>query len=246
MGRYRLDVGYDGTAYGGWQVQPNARTIQGELERALGTITGETVKVHCSGRTDAGVHARGQVAHFDLGLGRPCHELLRGINAILDPDIRALRVLPAPADFHARRSAAGKEYRYFIWNAPVMQPVLRLYRAHVRRPLDAAAMGAAAARLEGHHDFSSFAANAMRPVESAVRNLFKLRVSKRGPEITISARGEGFLYKMVRSLAGFLIKVGEGELAPEFADLLLASARRTAVVPTAQPQGLFLWRVWYV
>lgn len=246
MGRYRLDVAYDGTAYGGWQVQPNARTVQGELERALLTITGGAVKVHCSGRTDAGVHAREQVAHFDLAADRSPSELLRGINAQLDPDIRALRVQPAPADFHARRSATAKEYRYFIWNAPIMQPALRLYRAHVRRPLDAAAMCAAAEKLEGRHDFASFAANPMRPVESTVRNLFALRVVKRGPEVTISARGEGFLYKMARSLAGFLIKVGEGELAPEFADLLLASARRTAVVPTAQPQGLFLWRVWYV
>lgn len=246
MGRYRLDIGYDGTAYGGWQVQPNARTIQGELERALKTITGETVKVHGSGRTDAGVHAREQVAHFDLELDRACNELQRGMNALLDPDVRVLQVLSESGDFHARRSALGKEYRYFIWNAQVMQPALRLYRAHVRRPLDAKAMNFAAERLEGLHDFAAFSANPLRPVESTVRNLFELRVIKRGPEVTIVASSEGFLYKMVRSLAGFLVRVGEGELAPEFADAILASGRRTAVVPTAQPQGLFLWRVWYV
>ena len=246
MGRYRLDVGYDGTAYGGWQVQPNARTIQGKLEQALHTITGETVKVHGSGRTDAGVHAREQVAHFDLELDRPCHELLRGMNALLDPDIRALRLKSAAPDFHARRNAIGKEYRYFIWNDPVMQPVLRLYRAHVRRPLDAAAMKSAAARLEGRHDFAAFSANPLRPVESTVRTLMELRVVKRGPEVVIRAQSDGFLYKMVRSLAGFLIRVGEGELAPESADAILSSGQRTALVPTAHAQGLFLWRVWYV
>lgn len=242
--RYRIDIAYDGTNYAGWQVQPNGVTVQQRLEEALERLTGAAVKVHGSGRTDRGVHARGQVAHFDLPGAAPT-SLLRGLNALLPADIRVLRLKRVAADFHARRQATAKEYRYFIWNDEWLPPFHRLYKAHVRRPLNVEAMRAAAARLVGRHDFQAFAANPDRAVESTVRTLWQLRVTRRGREIVIAARADGFLYRMVRSLAGFLIRVGEGEAAPEEAARILATRRRTARVPTAPPQGLFLWKVWY-
>jgi len=148
-------------------------------------------------------------------------------------------------DFHARRSAVGKEYRYLIWNGKVMPPFLYRYRAHIRRPLDLEAMRQAAGLLTGKHDFAAFTANPNRIVESTVRTLSILAVREKGNEVAIIACGDGFLYRMVRSLAGFLIRVGQGELAPSEAENILEQKKRTAVVPTAPPQGLFLWRVNY-
>jgi tRNA pseudouridine38-40 synthase len=170
---------------------------------------------------------------------------MKGLNALLPPDIRILRLTRAKADFHARRSAIRKEYRYFIWNHSILDPCRRLYAAHVRHPLDVKAMREAAALLEGRHDFAAFTANPNREVESTVRELKYLRVRKTGTLITVRAASEGFLYKMVRSLCGLLIRVGEGAETPEAARHILHSKVRTARVPTAAPQGLFLWRVWY-
>lgn len=245
MFRYRINVAYDGTAYAGWQIQPNGLTIQEVLERVLGELSNQTVKVHGSGRTDQGVHARKQVAHFDLESAWPPGKLRKALNALLPADIRAGALSKAAPDFHARRSAVGKEYRYFVWNAETVPPFVRLYRAHVRRPLDVEAMRRAAAVLEGRHDFAAFTANPNRVVESTVRLVSSMRVSKRGSEVVIAARGEGFLYKMVRSLAGFLVKVGEGRAAADDTACVLASRKRTAFVPTAPSKGLFLWNVWY-
>ncbi|MBN1558236.1 MAG: tRNA pseudouridine(38-40) synthase TruA [Lentisphaerae bacterium] len=245
MSRYRLDVAYDGTAYAGWQIQPNGDTIQAQLETALHALTGERVTVHGSGRTDRGVHARRQPAHLDLVRDRTPKELKTGLNALLPPDIRVLKAAAAAPDFHARRNAIAKEYRYFIWNAEVLPPPLRLYRTHVPRRLDVSAMQRAAAGLAGCHDFASFTANPNRPVASTVRTLSVLHVVKRGSEITVTARAEGFLYRMVRSLAGFLIRVGQGAEPAARTAAMLKARTRTAHVPTAPPQGLFLWRVWY-
>ena len=243
--RYRMVVAYDGTAYAGWQVQPAGRTIQGELEKALHQLTRAAVRVQCSGRTDAGVHAAGQVVHFDLPRPIIPAKLLLGLNALLDDDIRVLSLRRARADFHARFSATGKEYRYFIWNDAVLPPPLRAYRWLVRQPLDVAAMQRAAAALVGRQNFAAFTANPNREVDGTVRHLRDLRVTRRGREVVLRVRGDGFLYKMVRSLAGYLVRVGAGELPPESAVVILASKRRTADVPTAPPQGLFLWRVYY-
>jgi len=243
--RYRIEVAYDGTAYFGWQVQPRHTTVQACIERAVAQITGETVKVHGSGRTDQGVHARGQVAHFDLHKRMPPDALKKGINALLPADIRILRATRAKPDFHARRTATKKEYRYFIWNTEIREPSHRLYATHVRRPLDVAAMRAAAALLVGRHDFAAFTANPNREVESTVREVRYLTVSKAGPLITVRVASEGFLYKMVRSLCGLLIRVGEGAEKPEAVRAILESKIRTARVPTAPAEGLFLWRVWY-
>ncbi len=243
--RYKMIVAYDGTEFSGWQTQPGRLTIQGELERVLRELTGQPERIQCSGRTDSGVHALAQVAHFDLAGPQVIRRLLLGFNALLPPGIRVHRLAKAAPDFHARFSAVAKEYRYYIWNGPIMPPHLRHYRTLVRRPLDIKAMRRAAAALEGEHDFAAFSANPNREIDGTVRRLQRLRVARAGREICIRATGEGFLYKMVRSLAGFLIRVGVGELPPESAARILASKVRTARVPTAPPQGLFLWRVSY-
>jgi tRNA pseudouridine38-40 synthase len=243
--RLRLTVAYDGTDFAGWQIQPDGPSIQGELERVLRELTGETVRVQGSGRTDAGVHARAQVAHTDLRRRVEMGKLRIGLNARLPPDVRVTAIRRARPDFHARFGATGKEYRYFIWNGPIVPPFVRRYRAPVARPLDVEAMRRAAAALVGRQDFAAFSANPNREVDGTVRHLRELRVGRRGPEVTIVARGDGFLYKMVRSLAGFLIRVGTGELPPEAAAEILASRIRTARVPTAPAAGLFLWKVDY-
>ena len=243
--RYKAVVSYDGTEFFGYQVQPGKVTIQGELERALHAVTRETVRVFSSGRTDQGVHARGQVIHFDLVGAVELDRLRLGVNAVLPPAIRVESIRRAKPDFDARRSATGKEYRYLIWNSFALTPDVRLYRTHIWKKLDVAAMKRAAKLLEGEHDFASFSANPRREIDGTVRTLFRLRVDRRGPEIVIRAEGDGFLYKMVRSLAGFLIRVGLGELTPEDGPRLLATKTRTATVPTAPPEGLFLWKVDY-
>jgi tRNA pseudouridine38-40 synthase len=243
--RYKMTVAYDGTHYAGWQVQPGERTIQSELERAAHQISGEIVRIHCSGRTDSGVHARAQVTHFDLDAPLETRRLARGLNALLDSDIRVTSLTGAAPDFDARRSATGKQYRYFLWDGAVLPPHVRLYRTHVLKRLELEAMQDAAGRLMGRNDFSAFAANPNREVPSTTRTLSQLQVSRKGHEVTIVAESEGFLYKMVRSLAGFLIRVGEGEVSPEAAGAILDSRERTARVPTAPPQGLFLWKVFY-
>lgn len=245
MQRYKAIVSYEGTRYAGWQIQPNAETIQGELQRALCELTRETRVVHASGRTDAGVHARGQIIHFDLERRMTLRSLHLGLLSKLSDDLRILKVMRAAPDFHARRSATGKQYRYFIWNDPVECPWLRHIRTHVWVRLDLDAMNRAAAQLLGRHDFQAFSANPNRVLESTVRDLRRLSVVRKGPEVTITAEADGFLYKMVRSLTGFLLRVGVGELDPDVATSILASAERTARVPTAPPQGLFLWKVFY-
>ncbi len=243
--RYKLILAYDGSAYAGWQVQPDRPTIQGALEKALATLAGGAIKAHGSGRTDQGVHAAGQAVHADLPRAWAGRDLRRTLNALLPPDIRVVRAGRVPADFHARRSALSKEYRYCIWNGEILPPFLRRYRTHVRQPLDVRAMRAAAASLAGRHDFAAFTANPNRKISGTVRHLTRLVVRRRGREITIIAQGEGFLYKMVRSLAGLLIRIGAGAVPPSAAQAILRSRERTARVPTAPPEGLCLWRVQY-
>ena len=246
--RFRLTVAYDGTAYAGWQVQPGDPTVQEKIETVLRGLVGEDqeIKLHGSGRTDQGVHGRGQVAHVDLQTRMDAPALLRALNSRLPPDIRVLRVRRAAAHFHARRSATSKEYRYFVWNGPILPPERRLYAAHIYRPLDVKAMQQAAQFFVGEHDFASFTANPNRLVETTVRRIKLFTVRKRGPLISFRVRGGGFLYKQVRSMVGFLLRVGEGAEQPEaVAELLRHRAPRTARVPTAAPQGLFLWQVWY-
>lgn len=245
MQRYKLIIAYDGSAYAGWQVQPADKTVQGELQKAFHTFAGQRVIVHGSGRTDQGVHAAGQVAHVDLESESTCQALCRALNALLPADIRVLKVARVPPGFHARKSALSKEYRYFIWNGDIVPPFIRQYRTHITDPLNVDAMKTAASYLIGRHDFASFTANPNREVESTVRHLISLTVRRKGSEVMITARGDGFLYKMVRSIVGFLIRVGQGSVPEDEAKQILLSVKRTARVPTAPAKGLFLWHVYY-
>jgi tRNA pseudouridine38-40 synthase len=245
--RYKIKVAYDGTNYSGWQVQSHHRSVQGEIERLLAEMTCQKrVRVESSGRTDTGVHARAQVAHFDLKepLKDPTY-FQRGLNAQIDRDIRILTLEKVSPDFHARFSAVGKEYRYFIYNGLIVPPTKRLYCLQEVRPLDVERMRAAAESLVGEHDFAPFAANRRVPIKDTVRTIHSFCVRKHGADIILEIQGNGFLYKMVRGLAGFLIHVGMGRLDPEIALEILDHGKRTAKVQTAQPHGLFLWKVFY-
>lgn len=244
--RFRLTIAYDGTAYSGWQVQPGKPTVQAAIEAAIEATAGVKVKLHGSGRTDRGVHARGQVAHFDLDTRMSPRAMRFALNARIPPDIRILSAQAAPPDFHARRSAHAKEYRYVVFNGATMPPCRRLYATQVHRPLDLALMRAGAARFVGEHDFRAFMANPQRPIDSTVREITSFTISKRGAFVTFRVRGNGFLYKQVRSMVGMLIRIGHGQEPPDrVTEWLDDRAPRTARVPSAPPQGLTLWRVWY-
>ena len=243
--RYRMTIAYDGTDFYGWQAQPNQMTVQGVLEEALAQLTGETIRVHSCGRTDTGVHARAQVAHFDLKLPWETRRLQHGLNAVLPAAVRISELRLARPTFHARYDAQGKEYRFTVWNAPVACPLHRLQAVHVRLPLDVAAMRRAAAMLEGTRDFAAFSANPHREIGGTVRTLWRLSVRKQGALVTISALGDGFLYKMVRSLTGHLLRVGLGKVPAEETPALLESKLRTARVETAPAHGLCLWKIHY-
>lgn len=244
--RFKLTIAYDGTNYAGWQVQPGHITVQEMIEGAIEATSGTKVKLHGSGRTDRGVHARGQVAHFDLDTRMTPRSMLFALNSRLPPDIRILSASRAAPDFHARRTAHSKEYRYKIFNGQILMPQDRLYAVQVHKPLDLAAMREGAARFVGEHDFKAFMANPQREIDSTVRTITAFAISKRGSMITLRVRGNGFLYKQVRSMAGMLIRVGHGQEDPaRITELLDTCAARTAHVPSAPPQGLTLWKVWY-
>ncbi|MDR0993967.1 MAG: tRNA pseudouridine(38-40) synthase TruA [Verrucomicrobiota bacterium] len=243
--RYRMTISYDGTGFYGWQCQPDRPTVQEALESALLKLTGETVRVHSCGRTDTGVHARAQVAHFDLAIPREAWKLQAGLHAMLPETVRVPLLRQSVPNFHARYDAKGKEYRYSIWNAPVASPLHRFQALHVRPRLDVAAMRAAAAMLTGTHDFAAFSANPRREIGGTVRTLWRLDVRRQGENVRITAVGDGFLYKMVRSLAGHLIRVGKGVVPVEETGSILRSRRRTARVETAAAHGLCLWKIYY-
>jgi len=244
--RYKMTIAYDGTEYAGWQVQPRKNTVQAEIERAIEQLTGKMIRIHHSGRTDAGVHAKGQVAHFDLETAVDPHRFMKSLNAILKPDVRIMKFQKVKADFNARYDTVSKEYRYFIWNGPAVPPELRLYRLHERRTLDLDAMKRAAEALVGKHDFAAFTANPNREIGGTVKTINKITITRsREGDVTLAVVGEGFLYKMVRSIVGFLLRVGIGELKAKDAKRILKAAERTNEVPTANPLGLFLWKVDY-
>ena len=244
--RYRITIAYDGSAYSGYQLQTNGVAVQQKLEEVLEYLNRAPVRAFGSSRTDAGVHARGFVCHFDLQKPIPPSNLVRAMNSRLPEDIRVLKASHAADDFDARKDAKGKEYRYFLYNGDILPPTLRPFWAFQHKPLDVAAMQDAGARFVGRHDFVSFAANPHRDIETTVRNVFECFVRRTGPRVVFVVKGDGFLYKQVRSMVGFLIRVGLGDERPEaVTELLDAAAPRTARVPTACPRGLFLWKVWY-
>ena len=244
--RYKATIAYDGTAYSGWQFQENALGIQQVVEEALAYLEGAPVRIFGSSRTDAGVHARGFVGHFHLTKPIPPKNLVRALNSRLPDAVRILKAAYAKEDFDARLSAKGKEYRYQLYQADILPPHLAPYWTFCHRPLDLAAMREAAAHFVGTHDFLSFAANPNRELETTVRTIFSFEVRKAGHRYTFIVRGDGFLYKQVRSMVGFLISVGKGNEKPEAVkELLDGHPPRTARVETAPARGLFLQKVFY-
>ena len=242
---YKFTIAYDGTEYAGWQRQPNGISVQQLIEQALAKITGAPVRVHGSGRTDAGVHARAQVASVALTTHHPPLTIQRAVNANLPADIRVTGVKRVPTSFHARFSATGKEYRYQIDTGAIADIFMRQYSWHHPRPLDLTAMRQAAKLITGRHDFTALSANPMRVIDTPVRTVTKLTITRHGHLLTIAVSANGFLYKMVRSIAGALVKVGKGRLTVAQLRTLLAGQQRTALVETAPARGLFLWRVRY-
>lgn len=244
--KYKVVIAYDGTAYSGWQYQDNALGIQQVVEEALAYLEGAPVRIFGSSRTDAGVHAKGFVGHFRLTKPIPPKNLVRALNSRLPDAVRILKAAYAKEDFDARLSAKGKEYRYQLYQADILPPHLAPYWTFCHRPLDLAAMRAAAAHFVGTHDFLSFAANPNRELETTVRTIFSFEVRKAGHRYTFIVRGDGFLYKQVRSMVGFLISVGKGNEKPEAVkELLDGHPPRTARVETAPARGLFLQKVFY-
>ena len=242
--RFRAVVEYDGTDFSGWQRQVGERTVQGTLEEALQAMTGGSVFVRGAGRTDAGVHADGQVATFEIGVEIPPHGLLRGLNSALPPDLALVDVAEAPSDFDARFSARGKVYRYTVWSHFVRSP-LRARRAwHVREPIDLEAIRTAAAALVGDHDFRAFRASDCdrRTTRRIVR---AIDVDRQGAVLTIDVEATAFLKNMVRILVGTLIDIGRGRVPPDAVARMLATGDRTIGGMTAPPQGLTLLRVIY-
>lgn len=241
-----MTVEYDGTEFSGFQEQrgQEVRTVQGTLQTAIEQLTGERVVVAGAGRTDAGVHALGQVIHFDTAAAIPVERWPYALNSALPPDVAIVAASWAPAGFHARYSAVRKVYRYTIIDRPQRSPLWRRQAHWIGAPLDAAAMAEAAAHLVGRHDFTAFA-GAGRPVRSAVRTLFELTVCRSDERVEVTAAADGFLYRMVRSIVGCLIEVGLGRWEPDRVARVLASRRRAAVATTAPACGLCLVRVEY-
>ena len=241
----KLTIQYDGTRYDGWQRQGNTdNTLQGRLEGVLSRMVGKPVEIQGAGRTDAGVHARGQVASVHLPEGYTPQEVQNYLNRYLPEDVAVVEVVEVGERFHARLSATGKEYRYHIRMGSVPDVFARKYQYRVEEPLDLAAMERAAGYLTGKHDFRSFCGN-RRFKKSTVREVFHIGVEVCGSDLTLIYRGDGFLYNMVRILTGTLLEVGLGQRTPESMVDVLEARERTAAGKTAPAQGLVLQEVYY-
>ena len=240
MYNYKLTIQYDGTRYRGWQVQGNTdQTLQGKVEGVLSRLTGQPVEVHGSGRTDAGVHALGQVANVKLPRPVEPSELLGELNRYLPADIGVIAAEPAPERFHARLNARSKTYRYRIWNSAIPNVLERSYLYVLPEPLDVAAMERAAADLVGTHDFRSFC-GLKRFKKSTVRT-----ITQHGSEVRLEFTGNGFLMRMVRILAGTLVEVGLGQREADSMPTVLDAQDRAAAGPALPAQGLALVCVEY-
>ncbi len=246
-----LTVEYDGTGFSGWQVQPNVRTVQGELQEALSKVCGMEIKVDGTSRTDAGVHAFGQRATFSGDFGIPINKIPYAVNNILstpgkDGDIRVLEAKSVPEGFHARFDSQGKKYRYRIFNGEGMPVFLRNYRYHVRKDLDIKKMQDAAKYMVGIHDFACFQAAGGNPGKTTVRTIYSLEIlEENDSNIVIEVSGNGFLYNMVRIITGTLVDVGMGKFEPEKISGIIESKDRRNAGHTAPPQGLYLMEVFY-
>jgi tRNA pseudouridine38-40 synthase len=246
--KLRLTIAYDGTLYSGWQLQKGDTGVQEVIEQALSRIIPGPHRLHSSSRTDTGVHALGMVAHVELpkaDLKVTPRKLRLALNAHLPEDIRVITVTRAKPEFHARFDAIGKEYRYYVWNHPAMNPLLRSTAWHVPQHLDLAAMKEAAACFTGTHDFRSFAANRGYDFKDTVRTLTRCELRGRGPLLTFVIEGEGFLYRMCRGMVGTLVQIGRGRFQPSEIQHMLEGRDRRIAGMTAPAKGLILWKVKY-
>ncbi|WHY00898.1 tRNA pseudouridine(38-40) synthase TruA [Neobacillus sp. DY30] len=245
MNRFKCIISYDGSGFSGYQVQPNKRTVQSQIETVLAKIhKGSHVKISASGRTDAGVHAKGQVIHFDSPLSIPEDNWEAAINSMLPEDVSVLSVEKVDSSFHARFDASGKEYRYFLYQSSKRDPFQRHYAYHYPYPLNLAAMREACAYLLGTHDFSSFC-SAKTEVEDKVRTIETIEIHQEEERLCFRFVGNGFLYNMVRILVGTLLEVGAGKRRPEELVETLEKRDRRYAGKTAPGQGLYLWKVYY-
>jgi tRNA pseudouridine38-40 synthase len=242
MRNIKLTLCYDGTDFHGWQRQPDLRTVQQTLEEAIHQLTGCKAEATASSRTDAGVHALGQVVHFFTDSCHSTETFQRGLNALLPRDIRVLEAQVRPQAFHATLDATSKRYRYMVDNGRFASPFQLRYSWHVHVLLDASAMDRAGQRLLGRHDFRSFETEWPNRL-SSVRTITDLKVERSESFISIEVEADGFLYNMVRSIVGTLKLVGSGKRSEAWVSEVLAAESRVAAGPTAPPQGLFLVRV---
>ena len=253
MRNFRLVLSYDGTDFHGWQIQPNAVTVQGCLMEALEGILEETVQLHGSGRTDAGTHALAQVANFKSASKIPIESLPKALNRRLPPSLRVRRAEEAHPDFHARYRVLSKTYQYRVWSGEICPPFLWRYVHHYTFPLDLDAVSRAAALFEGEHDFASFAVSEGREKgrsseeRSTTRRIFRSEFRRRGasPMLVYEVRGNGFLRHMVRNMVGTLLEVGRGKLPPDDILRILAARERPQAGPTVPAKGLVLVHVDY-
>ena len=247
MTSLKLTFEYDGGGFVGWQVQPNGRSVQEEVEKGIARLLGgtEPVRVTGAGRTDAGVHARGQVASLAVARDLPLRAWTAGLNALLPEDVACVRAETAPDGFDARRWARGKRYAYAILVSPVRSPLLRGRAWEIRRPLDVEAMRRAAQALIGTHDFSALRA-ADCPARTTVREVRKLEIRQDGARVDLSVEATAFLKHMVRNVVGTLVEVGHGRRDPDSLAALLEGRDRARAGPTAPPHGLVLEEVFYL
>ena len=242
--RIAVGIEYDGSAYAGWQRQPDSPSVQAEVERALGFVADHDVAVHCGGRTDTGVHAIGQVAHFDTHAIRSLRSWVLGANTRLPTDIAVTWARTVPADFHARYSALSRTYRYFILNRETRPALGRARVAWIHEPLDAGRMHEAAQLLVGEHDFSAFRAAECQS-SSPVRRLQAIQVERDGQYVVMEVTANAFLHHMVRNIAGSLIAVGTGERDRDWFASILAGRERKLAGITAPAGGLYFLRIHY-
>ncbi|MBA1149592.1 tRNA pseudouridine(38-40) synthase TruA [Ectothiorhodospiraceae bacterium WFHF3C12] len=244
MARFAIGIAYDGSGYMGWQRQRHGASVQAMVEKAASRVADEAVEVICAGRTDAGVHATHQVAHFDSGAERPLHGWLRGINSNLPGDIAIQWIQPAAPEFHARFSATGRCYRYVIYTHPVRPALHRNRVSWTYRPLALEPMRQAARHLVGEHDFSSFRAVACQ-ARHPVREVREIALQRSGAYIYLDVNANAFLHHMVRNIAGVLMSIGAGERPPEWCRAVLEARDRTRGGVTAPGEGLYLTGVDY-
>ncbi len=236
--RIVIGLEYDGSSFAGWQSQPHGRTVQDVVEHALSQVADSGIRTVCAGRTDAGVHALAQVAHFDTQARRPLSAWVRGVNALLPPTVAVRWAATVPEEFHARFSAVSRRYRYLLLNRPV-RPALQSGRAGwFHRPLDVAAMADGAGHLLGEHDFTAFRA-AECQAKSPIKVLQRASVSRHNELVVLEFQANAFLHHMVRNLVGALVYVGQGKHPPEWIGQLLAGRDRARAAPTFDAAGLY-------